>query len=233
MARTARRKKRKATLDEPSKGSNANDQSNVAGKKGATKASKRRRRALGTITNKKSGHDIENNAVEKPPSFSSNGYQYTGKVDDIDERDAQDPLCATGYVQEMYNHYRSKETCAYGFLENHISERSRSSVVDWIVDSQQKFRLTPETLYLTVNLLDRYLEKKEVSSRRELKLVGATCLLIAAKYEEVYYLDVKDVVTECDCDCARDEVSLYSRQVVRLDSIPARMSTYFLSHHHV
>ena len=33
-------------------------------------------------------------------------YQYSSPADDIDERDSEDPLCATAYVQDMYEHFR-------------------------------------------------------------------------------------------------------------------------------
>ena len=40
---------------------------------------------------------------------SSNSYQHSGQVDNIDLRDAGDPLCATEYVGEMYEHFRGME----------------------------------------------------------------------------------------------------------------------------
>lgn len=51
----------------------------------------------------------------------------------------------------------------------------------------------PETLYLTINLIDRYLEQEEVS-RPKLQLVGVTALLIASKYEEIYPPELRDLV---------------------------------------
>jgi Cyclin, N-terminal domain len=39
--------------------------------------------------------------------------------------------------------------------------------------------MVPETLYLTVNLIDRYLEKKQVR-RSKLQLVGVAALLVSA-----------------------------------------------------
>ena len=41
----------------------------------------------------------------------------------------------------------------------------------------QKFRCVPETLYLTINLIDRYLELEQVE-RSKLQLVGVTALLV-------------------------------------------------------
>lgn len=44
--------------------------------------------------------------TSRPTTFSSvsnfsSSYQHTGHVDNIDDRDKEDPLCATDYVQEM------------------------------------------------------------------------------------------------------------------------------------
>jgi len=38
----------------------------------------------------------------------------------------------------------------------------RAILIDWLVEVHLKFKLVPETLYLTVNLIDRYLERVEV-----------------------------------------------------------------------
>jgi len=34
----------------------------------------------------------------------------------------------------------------------------RSILVDWLIDVHIKFKLRPETLFLTISLIDRYLE---------------------------------------------------------------------------
>mmetsp|Transcript_14653 Transcript_14653/g.35312 ORF Transcript_14653/g.35312 Transcript_14653/m.35312 type:complete len:378 (-) Transcript_14653:287-1420(-) len=133
---------------------------------------------------------------------STLSYQYSGPADDIDERDSDDPLCATSYVQDMYEHFRSKEQSTsvrpvYMEDQKFINERMRSILVDWLVEVHLKFKLVPETLYLTVNIIDRYLAKTEVS-RPKLQLVGVTSLLIASKYEEIYPPELRDLVYICD-----------------------------------
>ena len=48
-------------------------------------------------------------------------YQYSGPADKIDDRDADDPLCVTSYVQDMYQHFRSKEaftTASPEYMDN-------------------------------------------------------------------------------------------------------------------
>mmetsp|Transcript_14373 Transcript_14373/g.20020 ORF Transcript_14373/g.20020 Transcript_14373/m.20020 type:complete len:370 (+) Transcript_14373:187-1296(+) len=150
--------------------------------------------------------------VQRSSGFDSNpvSYQHSGQIDNIDERDAEDPLCATEYVMDMYEHFREKELTTsvrpvYMESQQHINERMRSILVDWLVEVHLKFKLVPETLYLTVNLIDRYVERKEVS-RPKLQLVGVTCLLIASKYEEIYPPELRDLVYICDRAYSRTEI---------------------------
>lgn len=112
----------------------------------------------------------------------------------------------------MYSLFREKEPSTSVrpvYMENqrHINERMRSILVDWLVEVHLKFKLVPETLYLTVNLIDRFLEREEVS-RPKLQLVGVTSLLIASKYEEIYPPELRDLVYICDRAYTRSDVSL-------------------------
>ena len=43
----------------------------------------------------------------------------------------------------------------------------------------------PETFYICVSTIDRYLMKKSIT-KYQLQLLGITCLFLAAKYEEIY-----------------------------------------------
>lgn len=154
--------------------------------------------------------DSEPVQYQRTRSNNSFSYQHSGQVDNIDERDADDPLCATDYVQDMYKYFRTKEVMTsvrpiYMENQNHINERMRSILVDWLVEVHLKFKLVPETLYLTVNIIDRYLERKEVS-RPKLQLIGVTSLLIASKYEEIYPPELRDLVYICDRAYSKEEI---------------------------
>jgi len=165
----------------------------------------------------------DGNVKDTKPSTVSNtnttdgdelqSYQYSHLADDIDARDSDDPLCATTYVQDMYKLFRSKEVSTSVrplYMENqpYINQRMRSILVDWLVEVHLKFKLVPETLYLTVNLIDRYLAKTEVS-RAKVQLVGVTALLIASKYEEIYPPELRDLVFICDGAYSKVEVCRY------------------------
>lgn len=149
---------------------------------------------------------------EKPVnSISNSTYQYSGKADDIDELDIEDPLSATEYVEGMYAFFREKELTSSarpGYMERQpcIDGRMRSILVDWLIEVHLKFKMVPEALYLTINLVDRYLELKEIE-RPNLQLLGVACLLIGSKYEEIYPPDLRDLVYICDRAYTRSDVS--------------------------
>lgn len=72
-----------------------------------------------------------------------------------------------------------------------INAKMRTILVDWLIEVHNRFELMPETLYLTINIMDRYLSMKKSVSRRELQLVGIGSMLIACKYEEIWAPQVK------------------------------------------
>lgn len=86
-----------------------------------------------------------------------------------------------------------------------INEKMRGILVDWLVDVSAKFNLLPETFFAGVNLLDRFLERRQVQ-RTRLQLVGITCLMIMSKFEEIYPPSVRDYVCVCDRAYSQEEL---------------------------
>ena len=96
-----------------------------------------------------------------------------------------------------------------------LNSMMRSILVDWLVEVHMKFRLIPETLYLCVNILDRYLSSEVQVQRQKLQLVGVTALLVACKYEEIYPPEVKDCVYITDRAYTRQDVLDMERDIVK------------------
>lgn len=99
------------------------------------------------------------------------------------------------YVVEIFEYMRELETSTlpaseYMSAQTSINWRSRAIVIDWIVEIHSKFHLLPETLFLSVNLFDRFLAAKAVD-KYKLQLVGLTTLFIAAKYEEIVHPSIQ------------------------------------------
>jgi len=43
-----------------------------------------------------------------------------------------------------------------------VKDTSRAFLIEWIIDVHRKFRLLPETLYVTVFIIDRFLSLQQI-----------------------------------------------------------------------
>jgi cyclin B len=132
-------------------------------------------------------------------------------VDDIDRNDFNDPQMVSDYVTEIhaYMHDLEVQQCPLaGYMagvQTEIKPEMRAILVDWLVEVHARFKLIPETLQLTVNIMDRYLTK-ENTKRKELQLIGVTAMLIACKYEEMYPPEVRDFIWIADNAYSRQQI---------------------------
>lgn len=129
---------------------------------------------------------------------------------DVDKADATDPQCVTEYIGDIFRHFRQEESRylphpEYMEKQADINEKMRGILVDWLVEVHLKYKLKHETLYLAINLIDRFLEKQQVS-RKKLQLVGVSGMLIASKYEEIYPPEIRDFVYITDKAYTKDEI---------------------------
>ena len=120
------------------------------------------------------------------------------------------PQKVNEYLNDIFYYYLSliKNTKPlFGYMEKQkdINIKMRSILIDWLIDVHLKFNLLPETLYITVNLIDNFLSKIQIS-RKKLQLVGITCLFIADKYEEIYPPELKDHVDITDKAYSKEDI---------------------------
>ncbi|PKS12733.1 hypothetical protein jhhlp_000941 [Lomentospora prolificans] len=95
-------------------------------------------------------------------------------------------LASDEYLEDIMQHLRQMEdeTLADANLidlQREIQWFMRPYLIDFLIEAHACFNLLPETLFLTVNLLDRYCSKRVVY-KQHYQLVGCAALLIAAKY---------------------------------------------------
>jgi hypothetical protein len=94
----------------------------------------------------------------------------------------------------------------YFQMQTDISCQMRSILLNWLVDVHLKYKLLPQTLFIAVDILDRYLEKRPVQ-RGKLQLLGITSLWIAAKFEEVYQVPkISNLVFICNEAYSRADI---------------------------
>ena len=103
----------------------------------------------------------------------------------------------------------------YMHQQEDINAKMRAILVDWLVEVHMKFRLNPNTLYLCVNIIDRYCSKEDVK-RSKLQLVGVTALLVACKHEEIYPPEVRDCVYITDRAYTREEVLDMEQSILKV-----------------
>lgn len=99
-------------------------------------------------------------------------------------------------------------------LPTEVKDTSRAFLVEWIIDVHRKFRLMPETLYVTVFLIDRFLSLKQIK-KSQLHILGVTSLLISTKYEEIYPPDLKDLLSVSENKFSRAEVLAMEQDMLK------------------
>jgi len=73
----------------------------------------------------------------------------------------------------------------YMKTQHTLTNRLRMITIDWLIEVQQEYKCSDQTIHLAINYLDRFLSQAEVE-RGQLQLLGSTCLFIASKYQEIY-----------------------------------------------
>ncbi|KAF3330700.1 G2/mitotic-specific cyclin S13-7-like isoform X2 [Carex littledalei] len=129
------------------------------------------------------------------------------EIDEIDLPDVFNHLAVVEYVQDLYTFYKQQQHVGrpidYMEKQPHINPKMRAILVDWITDVHLRYNLLPETLYLTIYIIDRYLSLDGV---KRLQLVGMCALLIACKYEELRAPRVSDLIYIAFNKYTREEI---------------------------
>ncbi|RDA92299.1 hypothetical protein CP533_3261, partial [Ophiocordyceps camponoti-saundersi (nom. inval.)] len=107
----------------------------------------------------------------------------------LDKEDVDDPLMVAEYANEIFEYLHDLEVKSipnpqYMSHQDDLEWKTRGILIDWLIEVHTRFHLLPETLFLAVNIIDRFLSEKVVQLDR-LQLVGITAMFIASKYEEV------------------------------------------------
>ncbi|KAK9387247.1 cyclin-like protein [Lipomyces mesembrius] len=92
------------------------------------------------------------------------------------------------YKDEISAHQKSMEMTTVPDvnmmdLQPELEWHMRPYLLDFLVESHLSLRLQPQTLFLAVNLIDRYCSRRVVF-KKHYQLVGCAALWIAAKYED-------------------------------------------------
>lgn len=111
--------------------------------------------------------------------------------------DLRNPQYVAEYSTNIYQNMKTEEDeflIDKDFLvETEIEERHRRRLVEWLSEVHNKFRLLPETFFITTKLVDLSIQKFGVK-KSNLQLLSLGALLISTKYEEIYPPSVRQML---------------------------------------
>ncbi|KAK7857928.1 putative cyclin-a3-1 [Quercus suber] len=90
-------------------------------------------------------------------------------------------------------------------VQKEVTANMRGVLVDWLVEVAEEYKLLPDTLYLAISYIDRFLSLNVVH-KQKLQLLGVSSMLIASKYEEITAPDVGDFCYITDNTYPKEEV---------------------------
>ncbi|GMH42534.1 hypothetical protein BSKO_10453 [Bryopsis sp. KO-2023] len=129
---------------------------------------------------------------------------------DIDSVHKGNQLLCSFYAKQIFDNYQRRErmfVVPANYLKHQDEDvaRDRIDVVDWIVGTHSQMRLKMETLFLAISYMDRYLAVKKIA-RTEFHVLGATCLFMAGKYEEMIAPRTKDIIDRMDITTSKKSI---------------------------
>lgn len=139
-------------------------------------------------------------------------------VTDLDAEDVDDPLMVAEYVVEIFDYLKVLEEATmpnpdYMDHQDHLEWHLRGVLVDWLIEVHTRFHLLPETIFLAINIIDRFLSTRVVELEK-LQLVGITAMFIASKYEEVLSPHVQNFKHVADDGFTEEEILKAERFVL-------------------
>ncbi|KAM7148651.1 G2/mitotic-specific cyclin-B1 isoform 3-T3 [Molossus nigricans] len=139
-------------------------------------------------------------------------------VNDVDAEDGTDPNLCSEYVKDIYAYLRQLEeeqaVRPKYLLGREVTGNMRAILIDWLVQVQMKFRLLQETMYMTVSIIDRFMQNNSVP-KKMLQLVGVTAMFIASKYEEMYPPEIGDFAFVTDNTYTKLQIRQMEMKILR------------------
>lgn len=142
-------------------------------------------------------------------------------VDDIDKDDTGKLNLESEYVKDIYNYLQELEKKFaipknYLTKQKEVSAKMRTVLIDWLNEVHLQFHLFTETFYLTVGIIDRYLNEYTMTSRKSLQLVGVAAMFLACKYEEMYPPMLKDFVFITDDTYSAEQITAMEQRILKV-----------------
>ncbi|TFK27205.1 cyclin [Coprinopsis marcescibilis] len=145
-----------------------------------------------------------------------------------EEIDMYDTTMVSEYAEDIFQYMEEMEESVmpnpdYMDGQNEITWAMRQTLVDWLLQVHLRYHMLPETLWIAVNIVDRFLTKRVVSLVK-LQLVGVTAMFVAAKYEEILAPSVEEFVFMTESGYTKEEILKGER--IMLQTLEFKVSHY-------
>ena len=146
--------------------------------------------------------------------------------DDMNKKEkGKNPLIVDEYFDEILysllkeeSEFISKKLINHNYLldgDNEISPEMRAMVVDWLLEVHQIFHFQEKCLFTTIQLIDKYLTKINISID-QFQLLALTALNIASKEEEVEYPILDNFITISKNSLTKKEMIYMEKKVLSM-----------------
>ncbi|KAI5481353.1 G2/mitotic-specific cyclin 3/4 [Pseudohyphozyma bogoriensis] len=145
-----------------------------------------------------------------------------------EELDYWDTTMVAEYAGEIFQYMGELEESAmpnprYMEHQTEIEWSMRTTLIDWLLQVHMRYHMLPETLWIAINIIDRFLSNRVVSLVK-FQLVGVTAMFVAAKYEEIMAPSVDEFVFMTEGGYTREEI-LKGERII-LSSLDFNISPY-------
>lgn len=134
-------------------------------------------------------------------------------IEDIDNSNSRDAIfLVCDVAKDIYDYMYSLERVQevrQDYLKDQriLTPKVRQRLINWCIEINSQLKLLPETLYITVAIIDRFFDKFVVEQQSQVQLFASAATLIASKYEEIYPPEIRDLVyLSQNCYTKRDIV---------------------------
>ncbi|XP_071436072.1 G2/mitotic-specific cyclin-B1 isoform X2 [Pithys albifrons albifrons] len=140
------------------------------------------------------------------------------RSEDLDGKEDDELRQCSSYVNDIYSYLRELEEkrpvkCNY-LAGQEVDGNRRAMLVDWLVEVHMKLSLQEDTLFMTVTIIDHFLQDNPVS-KTKLLLVGITALFIASKYEEMRFPHIKHFSSVTNYLCSTFQIHQMEKTILK------------------
>ncbi|XP_076917165.1 G2/mitotic-specific cyclin C13-1-like [Bidens hawaiensis] len=163
---------------------------------------------------------VKKDVIVKPAVVEKEDERVGEKIGDA--LTSVDPQMCEAYVSDIFDYLHNmemegKRRPMADYIEKvqkDVTVNMRSVLIDWLVEVAEEYKLLPDTLYLTISYIDRFLSSN-VLNRQRLQLLGVSSMLIASKYEEISPPHTEDFCYITDNTYTKQEVVKMEADVLK------------------